>query len=597
VLPDVPALDRAFDYSVPEDLGGTVGVGTIVRVPLHGRRVRGWVVGAGVEPEAAPERLRPLLAAVSAGPPSEIVDLTAFAAWRWAGPRAAFLRAASPPNIVVLGPDPELEVAVFPPREPPMPLPEASVRLIVWPPARARLELVQALVEAAGSTIVIVPDPVEGDALVATLLDEGRNVVTMRGDLRAGERTTAWDSARRGACVVVGGRIAILAPVPDLAGVIILDDADEALAEERAPAWHARGLAAERARRLGARLSLVTPAPTVEGVELANGAIVVAPRTTVTQGWPRLEVVDLRDEPPGMALLSAPLGPALQRAVDAGGRALCILNRRGRARLLVCRACGEIARCPRCDARLAESTAPEPGAVLTCARCASTTGGGCLTCGAGVFRKLRPGVTGLRDAVAGLVPRSRVIAVDASSAPLPPFDVGVGTEALLHRVRRARDRPVRLVAFLDFDQELLAPRYRAAEQALWLLVRGARLVGGANDSGALLVQTRIPDHEVVRAAADGDPGPLVAAERERRRVLGFPPFGGLAELRGDTVAVDAACARVRESGGITVVGPSGGRALLRAASVDDLCDSLASVDLTAARALGRLRVDVDPLRV
>ena len=81
------AVERLFDYTVPEPLAGVVGVGTIVRVNLGGRRVRAWVIEDDVVSEAAPEKLRPLLAAVSAGPPPEIVALTGWAAWRFAGPR------------------------------------------------------------------------------------------------------------------------------------------------------------------------------------------------------------------------------------------------------------------------------------------------------------------------------------------------------------------------------------------------------------------------------------------------------------------------------------------------------------------------------
>ena len=157
------------------------------------------------------------------------------------------------------------------------------------------------------------------------------------------------------------------------------------------------------------------------------------------------------------------------------------------------------------------------------------------------------------------------------------------------------DRPVTLVAFLEFDQELLAPRYRAAEQALWLLVRASRVVGPRAGGGVVLVQTRLPGDPVVTSAQAGDPTAVVSAEQERRALLRFPPFGGLAEVAGAVPAVDAACAVVREH--VDVLGPDGGRALLRAPSAEALCDALGAVDLSPARSLGRLRVDVDPLRV
>jgi primosomal protein N' (replication factor Y) len=176
----------------------------------------------------------------------------------------------------------------------------------------------------------------------------------------------------------------------------------------------------------------------------------------------------------------------------------------------------------------------------------------------------------------------------------------VGTEAVLHRADAA-PAGIELVAFLEFDQELLATRYRAAEQALWLLVRAARVVGGRRGDGRVLVQTRVPEHDVIEAALAGDPTIVADAERARRRILGFPPFGGLAELRGAPEAVDVACAALRAVDAVQVLGPvavgTSSRALVQAASTDELCDALAEVDLASARDRGRLRIDVDPLRV
>jgi primosomal protein N' (replication factor Y) len=176
----------------------------------------------------------------------------------------------------------------------------------------------------------------------------------------------------------------------------------------------------------------------------------------------------------------------------------------------------------------------------------------------------------------------------------------VGTEAALHRADSA-PAGIELVAFLEFDQELLATRYRAAEQALWLLVRAARVVGGRRGDGRVLVQTRVPEHDVIEAALAADPTIVADAERARRRVLGFPPFGGLAELSGAPDAVDVACVALRAVDVVHVLGPiavgTSSRALVQAESADALCDALAEVDFTPAREHGRLRIDVDPLRV
>jgi len=144
------------------------------------------------------------------------------------------------------------------------------------------------------------------------------------------------------------------------------------------------------------------------------------------------------------------------------------------------------------------------------------------------------------------------------------------------------------VAFLEFDQELLAPRYRAAEQALALLARASRLVRGR--AGRVLVQTRTPDHEVLRAAMHADPGLLADAEAARREVLGFPPARALAALSGE--AADSFADSCRTAG-LEVLGPTDGRWLLRAADHTTLCNALAAVP----RPTGRLRVEVDPIRL
>jgi primosomal protein N' (replication factor Y) (superfamily II helicase) len=307
----------------------------------------------------------------------------------------------------------------------------------------------------------------------------------------------------------------------------------------------------------------------------------------------------MRREDPHTGLLP----PALVRLLRSDRRVLCVLNRTGRARLLACAACGELARCERCDAAVAQPTADE----LACARCGTVRPVVCAACGAGRMKALRQGVTRVRDEIEALVgePVAEVTAAGArtgrtrrpGSSPVddgPTTRVVVGTEATLHQIDRAD-----AVAFLDLDQELLAPRYRAAEHALALVARAARLVGGKAGGGRLVLQTFVPRHEVVQAALHGDPARVAGAERERRELLRYPPVTALAEVSGAAAGafvdafVGAFVGALGTPTGVEVLGPSGGRWLFRAPDHRSLCDALAAVE----RPPGRLRIAVDPPRV
>ena len=164
----------------------------------------------------------------------------------------------------------------------------------------------------------------------------------------------------------------------------------------------------------------------------------------------------------------------------------------------------------------------------------------------------------------------------------------IGTEAVLHRVPAAD-----AVVFVDFDQELTAPRYRAAEEAFALLVRAARLVGPHSGGGRILVQTRMPDHPVLVAAESADPADFVNAEVLCRSQMRQPPSAAWALVSG--AAAQTYVERLSnpaDAAALDIAGPANGVWRVRGDDRGTLLDALAATP----RPPGRLRVAVDPLR-
>jgi primosomal protein N' (replication factor Y) len=535
----------------------------MVRVALQGRRIGGWVVA--LAEEAATDRpLQPLAKVTGWGPPADVVGLARWAAWGWAGRPAQLLGTASPPRAVRSLPAPPPPTATGggePLRD--------GVTVVRVPPGGDVLPLALA-VAARDDALVLAPSLSAAGYLAARLRQEGHRVALLPQD---------WALAAAGGCVALGSRAAAWAPRPRLGAVLVADEGDEAYQEERAPTWNARDVAVERARRAGVPCVLTSPCPSLEA--LAYGPLVVPSRSEERSGWPVVEVVDRRAEPPGSGLYSARL-VALAREAEPDARLVCVLNRRGRARLLACATCRELARCEVCGAAV---DGVDDG--LRCRRCGTARPTVCLACGGTRFATLRVGVTRAREELELLAnrPVAEVSADTASGPPRRGVPILVGTEAVLHRVGGACS-----VAFLDFDQELLAPRYRAAEAALGMLARAGRVVGGRHGGGRILVQTRQPAHEVIDAAVHADPSRLAVVEAARRAAIRFPPETAIAAVSGQAAA--AFVAALPTDAGVEVLGPANDRWLLRAADHRMLCDALAATP----RPTGRLRIEVDPLR-
>ena len=348
-------------------------------------------------------------------------------------------------------------------------------------------DLVPVLTAAAsvGPALVIEPAVDRARLDAARLRRAGLTVAVVPGE---------WPAAAGGVDVVIGARVAAWAPCPGLAAIVVVDEHDESLQEERSPTWHARDVAIERARRAGIPVVLTSPCPSVVGTSaIAGGSVARPPVDAERASWPIVELVDrTRDEPWRTSLVTSPLISHLRRPDHT---VVCLHNLPGRARILACRSCRSLTRCERCEAAVALAD----DGTLVCRRCDSRRPPVCLVCGASAFANLRPGVTRVKEELEAAAGRPVVAVTGGDVGPPPAAEIYVGTEAVLHRVPRAD-----VVAFLDFDRELLAPRRP-----------GSRAGDGAHRAGG--APGRAPLGRWPAARADVPPSTRRAPSRAARR--------------------------------------------------------------------------------
>ena len=359
------------------------------------------------------------------------------------------------------------------------------------------------------------------------------SVAILHSGLTHAERRDERERIASGeARVVVGARSAIFAPMHGVGLICVDEEHDPSYKQESDPRYDARTVAAKRAALEGAvaLYGSATPRPEswerLERLELGE---------RLGAKLPPVRVVDLRRE--AGYPLSAPLLAELGKLAEGGGKAILLLNRRGIAPALHCRACGTTFRCPQCDVALVLHRDER----LHCHHCGHVEPRPeeCPACRSVELARIGAGTQRLERELAAKMPELELIRLDADTASHP--------EELAAALQRFRDADravllgtqmvakghhfagVALAAVVDADTGLGLPDFRAEERTFQLLTQLAGR-SGRDAPGRVLVQTFQPDARPVALAANHDVPRFLADELRRRRELGYPPYRHLVRV-------------------------------------------------------------------
>jgi primosomal protein N' (replication factor Y) (superfamily II helicase) len=547
VVPLVPARalsGREFTYELPDG----AGKGSVVSVPFGRSRARGVVVEVV---DAAPVGVKALpVERVLHELPPELVDLALWVADYYGSTPARALELVAPvrrqrrkeqappgerqslegePAPERLSADQEAAVAR---------IAEGGRFLLYGPTGSGKTEVylqaaAQALERGLG-TIVLVPEIALTPQTVGRFRARfGDSVALLHSGLTDAERRDERERIASGAArVVVGARSAVFAPMRGVGLICVDEEHDPSYKQESDPRYDARTVAAKRAALEGAAVvyGSATPRPeswaALERLELGE---------RIGAQLPPVKIVDLRRE--AGYPLSAPLLKELGGIAERGGKAILLLNRRGVAPALHCRACGTTFRCPDCDVSL---TLHRDG-MLRCHHCGHSEAvpQECPACRSVELARIGAGTQKLERELAARVPELELIRLDADTAAHP--------EELARALRRFRDADravllgtqmvakghhfagVELAAVVDADTGLGLPDLRAEERTFQLVTQLAGR-SGRDAPGRVLVQTFQPDARPIVLAARHDVQRFLADELDRRRELGYPPFRHLVRI-------------------------------------------------------------------
>jgi primosomal protein N' (replication factor Y) (superfamily II helicase) len=463
--------------------------------------------------------------------------------------------------------------------------------------------IVRATLEDGRQALILAPEVRSVERLVELLrmaLEKGHSVAPYHSGLGRG-RVAVHEAARNGDVdVVVGTRTAALLGLARPGSICVVDEPNGAHRAEQGHEGlpvHVRDVALERARLDRTAVFFLSPCPSLRiyAAEVRRRERIRELPTDRSGPWPAVRIVDMRGSG---ATFSSTLLNACRRCMEGGGKTGVVLKRLGYATAISCSRCGTSRICPNCDLPLVSHGREGP---LVCTRCGYTgEPSPCITCGSARVRQTGLGVERMRDELSEVlgVRVGRITAEGQDNADAP---VVVGTAP------RILEGEWDAVILPDADAFLAGSGIGAVERSFRLFYGSAEVA-----RKLLLIQTHVPEHYALRAAARGDYEAFAAEELPRLRELGYPPFAYAASLTFESSEValfGAVESRLRQAlePGVEMSGPvllgrageaTAWRVLLRARRRPAVARAATLAARTAARTRGlEVRVEVDPEEV
>jgi primosomal protein N' (replication factor Y) len=407
------------------------------------------------------------------------------------------------------------------------------------------LRVIAAALATGGQALVLVPEI----ALTPQLVERFRRrfssgVEVVHSGLSDTERRDAWRAAHAGtARIIIGTRSAVFTSLPKLALIVVDEEHDASYKQHEGFRYSARDLAVMRARSANVPIILGSATPSLETLENAAGGRYVKhllPQRPGAAQQPKMSLVDLRRHAAEQGL-STPAVQAIARHLQAGGQVIVFLNRRGYAPSLFCNACGWVAPCAHCDARM---TLHRRAAELRCHHCGAhaPVPALCGSCSQPLVA-VGQGTERVEETLARLFPDAPLARLDRDTAAAKG-----SIQLVLDRVHSGEARilvgtqmltkghhfpEVTLVVILDADQGLFASDFRATERLAQTITQVAGRAGREARAGEVMIQTQFPEHPLlIRLISQGYES-FAASALEERRDAGWPPYSRLALLRAE----------------------------------------------------------------
>ena len=412
------------------------------------------------------------------------------------------------------------------------------------------LQLMKQVIASGKSVIMLVPEI----ALTAQTIEriKGRfqtGVAILHYRLSDGEKLDAWRNIMNGKVnIVVGARSALFSPLPNL-GLIVVDEEQDGSFKQTddMPCYNARDVSIVRAKLNKCVAILGTATPSLESYKNAKeGKFHLNKMTTraSTSNLPTVSIIDMRLDREGSTnhrFFSQTLLTKMRQKVALGEQVILFLNRRGTYSTLKCENCEHVLECPHCDCTLTFHKSQHHLSCHVCGYTLSPPPTVCPSCHSGETIKFKaPGTDQIERSLNAMFPDIRTLRMDGDTTRKKgahdrlfkqfragKADVLIGTQMI---AKGLHFPSVTLVGVLNSDGSLNIPDFRSFENVFQLITQVSGRAGRSELPGEVIIQSRIPEHDIFRYASTEDYAGFYRSEIKSRKMFQYPPFSHLIKI-------------------------------------------------------------------
>ncbi|MEI2767485.1 MAG: primosomal protein N' [Nitrosomonas sp.] len=377
------------------------------------------------------------------------------------------------------------------------------------------------------------------------------NLISLHSGLNDTERLQGWLQAQTGeANIVLGTRLAIFTPLPNLGLIIVDEEHDHSFKQQDGLRYSARDLAIFRSKQVNIPVILGSATPSLESYHSAitgrYRVIQLTSRAIKNAALPTIQTIDTRIHKTFNGL-SQPLLQALRTNLSEQQQSIIFINRRGYAPTLLCKSCAWTAACVRCSSRLVVHLRDKD---LRCHYCGhqERLPIHCPECGNQDLTPFGQGTQRVTETLNTYFPNARILRIDRDSTRRKDawrsilqkihnqeIDILVGTQILA----KGHDFPnLSLIGILNSDNSLYSTDFRASERLFAQLMQISGRAGRSNNKGQVLIQTEFPDHPLYQALQKQNFDALAKNLLIERKIAGFPPYVHQAVLRAEAHRIE-----------------------------------------------------------